>query len=160
MRTFRFVLAALAVASLAFAGVVMADCGHCGAGKHHAGKEHGKCLGKGDCPGYDQASTTTFKATVVGMDKETCKGCGTTHVDLVVKTKDDEVKVRLGPAWYIDRQDELLKKDDVIEIFASKVKEGDKDVFVAGKIVKGDDVLMLRDKDGLPMWRGWRRGKA
>jgi hypothetical protein len=102
----------------------------------------------------------TFKATVVSVDRETCKGCKKTHVDLVVKTKDDKLTVRLGPAWYIDNQGDALKKDDVVEIFASKVKEGDHDMFVAGKITKGDDVLMLRDEDGLPMWQGWRRGKA
>jgi hypothetical protein len=153
MRNFRFALTLAAVAVVAFAGAAMTDCGHCG-------KDHATCLGKGDCMGYDKAAMTTFKATVVSIDKETCKGCGMTHVDLVVKMKDDKVKVRLGPAWYMDKQEELLEKDDVIEIFASKVKEGDHDFFVAGKIVKGDDVLMLRDEDGLPMWRGWRRGKT
>lgn len=153
MRAFGFVLALVAV--VAFAGVSVADCG-----QHGSGKGHGACLGKGDCAMYDQAATTTFKATVVGIEKETCKGCNMTHVDLVVKMKDDNVKVRLGPAWYIDKQDELLKKDDVVEILASKTEEGDQDLFVAGKIVKGDDVLILRDRDGLPMWRGWRRGKV
>jgi hypothetical protein len=156
MRNFRIALALVAVVAVAFAGAPMADCGHCGSAKAH----HGKCLSKGDCPGYDKAATTTFEAQVVSIDKETCKGCNMTYVDLVVTMKDDKVTVRLGPAWYIDQQDDLLKKDDVIEIFASKVKEGDSDFFVAGKIVKGDDVLMLRDKDGLPMWRGWRRGKV
>lgn len=153
MRAFGFVLAI--VAAMAFAGVAMADCGN-----DESGKGHGACLGKGDCMMYDKAAATTFKATVVGIEKETCKGCNMTHVDLVVKTEDDNVKVRLGPAWYMDNQDELLKKDDVIEILASKAVEGDQDLFVAGKIVKGDDVLILRDKDGLPMWRGWRRGKV
>ncbi len=156
MNTLKFALVLVAVATVAFAGVATADCGYCGAGKHHGGK----CQATSDCPGYDKATVTTFKATVVSMDKETCKGCGMTHVDLVVKTKDDQIKVRLGPAWYIDKQEELLKTDDVIEIIASKVKEGDSELFVAGKIIKGDDVLMLRDENGLPMWRGWRRGKV
>lgn len=158
MKTLRIALALAVVAAVVFAGVATAgaDCGRCGGG----GKGHAACLGKGDCPGYDKTAMTTLKGKVVSIDKETCKGCKVTHVDLVVETKDEKVKVRLGPAWYLDKQDELLKKDDVVEIFASKVKEGDADFFIAGKIVKGEDVLMLRDKEGLPMWRGWRRGKV
>jgi len=139
--------------AIAFAGVAVADCGHCSAAKGHA-------VCKGECTAYDKSAVTTFEGKVVSMDKETCKGCGMTHVDLVVKTKDAKMKVRLGPAWYIDKQEDLLKKDDVVEIIASKVKHGDDSIFIAGKIMKGDDVLMLRDKDGVPMWRGWRHGKV
>jgi len=157
MSTLKIAVVLVAVVAVAFVGIATADCGKCGADKGHHG---GKCMAKGDCPGYDTAAMKTFKATVVSMDKEKCEGCGMTHVDLVVKAKDDEIKVRLGPAWYIDKQDEILKADDVIEITASKVKHGDDDMLVAGKIIKGDDVLILRDKKGLPMWRGWRRGEV
>lgn len=158
----KLVVAVLAAALMVFAGTALADCGKCGHGKGvAAGKGHGACLSKGDdCPGYDTAATKTFKATVISLDKEKCEGCDMTHVDLLVKMNDEKVKIRLGPSWYIDKQDELLAKDDVVEILASKVKHGDQDMFVAGKIVKGEDVLILRDKDGIPKWRGWRRGNA
>lgn len=145
----------VAVASLVLVGAAAAvDCGHCPAG------HSGACMGKGECPVYDAKTTTTFQATVVGIEKEACEGCKMTHVDLVVKTTDGKMTVRLGPAWYMDKQQELFKSDDVVEIFASKVKHGDDDLFVAGTIKKGDDVLMLRDKEGFPMWSGWRRGKV
>lgn len=149
MRTLRTAFVLVAVAAVAYAGFALAG-----------GKGHQACMGKGDCPGYDLTSTTTFEGKIVGIEKETCKGCGMVHVDLVVKTKDDEKKVRLGPAWYIDNQEETLKKDDTIEVSASKVTFEDAPLFVAAKITKGDDVLILRDKNGLPMWQGWRRGKA
>ena len=155
MKRFSIAVVLVAVAAVAFAGVAAANCGACGAGKGHSA-----CKAIGDCPGYDTKAMTSFEAKVVSIDKEECKGCKMTHVDLVVKMKDEKVTVRLGPAWYLDKQGDLLKKDDVVKIYASKVKEGDNDLFVAGKIVKGDDVLILRDKEGLPMWQGWRRDKV
>jgi hypothetical protein len=155
MKTYKFALAFVAVALMLFAGSALANCGSCSHGKAHKA-----CTSTGDCPGYDQAAVKTFKATVVSIDKETCKGCNMTHIDLVVKAKDETLTVRLGPAWYIEKQDDVLKKDDVIEIFGSHVKKDDHDMFVAGKITKGDNVLVLRDKKGLPVWRGWRHGGA
>ena len=158
MRALKLIAFVVALAAVVFFGTAAADCGSCGHGKHH-GKGEG-CAAKGsDCPGYDKSAMTTFKAQVVSLDKEECKGCKMMHVDLVVQTKDEKLTVRLGPAWYIDKQG-LLEKNDVVEIYASKTKKGDTDFLVAGKIIKGEDVLVLRDKDGLPMWRGWRRGKA
>jgi hypothetical protein len=152
MKTLRITLVLVAVAAVAFAGVAAANCGSCGADKAHAG-----CSAKGDCPGWDTKAMTSFEAKVVSIDKAECEGCKTMHVDLVVVMKDEKVTVRLGPAWYLDKQDDVLKKDDVVTVYASKVKHGDDDLFVAGKIVKGDDVLMLRDKEGQPVWQGWRR---
>ena len=156
MRTFMIALALVAVAAMVFAGASAANCGKCG--KH--GKGHSGCAVQSDCPGYDKATMTTFKAKVVAIENEKCEGCNMTHADLVVDMDGEKVSVRLGPSWYIDKQDELLEKGDVVEIFASKVKHGDDDVLVAGKITKGDDVLMLRDENGRPAWQGWRRGKA
>lgn len=154
MKMLKATLAGVAVVTLALVGVATADCGHC-----HFGKGHGACVGKGDCPGYNTKAATTFQAKVVSINREKCEGCGMTYVDLVVKTEADEATVRLGPAWYIDNQEDLLKTDDVVDIYASRAAE-DGDFFVAGKITKGDDVLILRDKDGRPMWQGWRRGNA
>jgi len=162
MKTFKFALALAALAAFVFAGAAGADCGKCGHGKEIGqghGKGHGACMAKAsDCPGYDKSAMTTFKGTVVSINKEDCEGCGMTHVDLVIKIEDGERTVRLGPAWYLDKQDELLKADDAVEIVASKVKHGDEDMFVAGTVKKGEDVLILRNEDGIPMWRGWRRG--
>ena len=155
MKTLRITLVLVAVAAVAFASVAAANCGACGAGKGHSA-----CKAKADCPGYDTKAMTSFEAKVVSIDKEKCEGCKMTYVELVVKTDDEKVTVRLGPAWYFDNQDDVLKKDDVVKIYASKVKHGDDDMLVAGKIVKGDDVLMLRDEEGLPVWMGWRRGKV
>jgi len=148
------ILVIAAVALVAFASLAMAgaDCGKCPA--------KSACKAAADCPGYDKASVTTFEAKVVSIDKETCKTCNMTHVDLTVETEAGKVKVRLGPAWFMEKQDEILEQGDVVEILASKVKEGDSDMFVAGKVKKGDEVLMLRDEAGLPVWQGWRRGQV
>jgi hypothetical protein len=155
----RITLVLVAVAAVAFAGVAAAHCGSCGAGKD-AGHAMHSCKARGDCPGWDGEATKSFEAKVVSFDKHECMGCKTTYTELVVEMEGKKMTVRLGPSWYIDNQDDLLEKGDVVKIWASKVAHGDEKMLVAGKIVKGDDVLVLRDKEGLPVWRGWRRGEA
>ena len=45
-----------------------------------------------------------------------------------------------------------FKADDKIEVTGSKVKQGDADLILAREVVKGDDTLTLRFKDGKPAW--------
>jgi hypothetical protein len=46
---------------------------------------------------------------------------------------------------------------DQIEVTGSKVLILEKSVLIAAKVRKGDQILMLRDLNGIPMWSGWRR---
>jgi hypothetical protein len=78
-------------------------------------------------------------------------------VHIRLETTDGTITVHLGPAWYLDNQDIHLELGDQIEVTGSKVLILEKSVLIAAKVRKGDQILMLRDLNGIPMWSGWRR---
>lgn len=73
-------------------------------------------------------------------------------VHLEVKTNTESLTVYLGPAWYVEKQNFTISKDDTIHVKGcKKVFEGESFI-VAEEIRKGDMVLKLRDADGTPVW--------
>lgn len=87
------------------------------------------------------------------------KGMGP-GVHLTLKTEKESLPVHLGPAWFLDRQDLEVAKGDRIEVKGSRVTFDGKPALVAMELVKGEEVLTLRDEEGFPAWSGWRRRRA
>lgn len=65
--------------------------------------------------------------------------------------------VILGPAWYLEQQNFTLAPGDFLEIEGSRVTFQDKPCLMAARVKKGQTVLRLRDKTGLPAWGGPKR---
>jgi hypothetical protein len=75
----------------------------------------------------------------------------------MLKTEDETISVHLGPGWYIENQDVKIQPKDKLEVKGSRVTFEGKPVIIAAEVKKGDEVLKLRDKNGFPLWSGWRR---
>jgi len=78
-------------------------------------------------------------------------------VHLMVKTDQETISVHLGPAWYVQRQDIKIVPGDKVEITGSRITYQGKPAIIAAEVKKGDEILKLRDINGLPVWSGWRR---
>jgi hypothetical protein len=55
------------------------------------------------------------------------------------------------------RLDTKIQKGDTIEVKGSRVTITGKPAIIAAEVKKGDNVLVLRDNNGIPAWTGWRR---
>jgi len=132
------------------------------------------------CRMFSPDNLETIKGEVVRIEKGTPRMGMGPGVRMVVKNEKEEIPVHLGPAWYIENQDVKLETGDQVEITGSKVKghakgamhqgQGmmggrpwmmdDQEFLMAAEVKKGDQTLVLRDKDGMPHWSGWRsRGR-
>jgi hypothetical protein len=108
---------------------------------------------------YNPETVETLSGEVLGVEKITPMERMSAGVHVLLKTEGKTIPVHLGPVWFIERQDVRIKKGDKIEVTGSKVMMRDKPTIIAAEMKKGDEVLILRDEDGIPVWSGWRRGE-
>jgi hypothetical protein len=73
---------------------------------------------------------------------------------MLLTSQEGVIPVQLGPAWFIERQDIKIERKDRIEVTGSRASINGQPVIVASRIKKGDQVLVLRGKDGWPAWSG------
>jgi ribosome-associated protein YbcJ (S4-like RNA binding protein) len=106
---------------------------------------------------YNPATVETVKGEVVAVEKITPMKGMRYGIHLMVKTDKETIPIHLGPAWFIERQDTKIEKGDRIEVTGSRVTVNGKPAIIAAEVKKGGNVLVLRDKAGVPVWSGWRR---
>ena len=106
---------------------------------------------------YNQQTVESISGDVVSVDSVTPTKGMTAGVHIIVRTDKETISVHLGPSWYIENQDVKIAPKDKIEAKGSRITFEGKPVIIASEVKKDDDVLMLRDASGIPIWSGWRR---
>lgn len=76
---------------------------------------------------------------------------------LMVKTGSETVEVRLCPESVLKEFEVSFAKGDQVEITGARLKLDDKEIVLVRQIVRGNSTLVLRDKQGAPVWT-WMKG--
>lgn len=106
---------------------------------------------------YDPAKVETISGTVETVGTVIPVKGMYPAVAVTVKTDKETIPVHLGPEWYIGRLDTKIAKGDTLEVKGSRVTFADKPAIIAAEVKKGENILVLRDSTGIPVWSGWRR---
>ena len=106
---------------------------------------------------YNIKTVETIKGKVVTVDAFIPTRGMSRGVHLLLETSKGIIPVHLGPAWYIQNQDIIIKQEDKVEIKGSKINFAGEPTIIAAEVKKGDMTLVLRSEDGFPVWSGWRR---
>jgi hypothetical protein len=115
-------------------------CGAFGNGRAHAGAR-----------GFDPKSVTTIQGEVLDIERF---GRGRHQgVHLALAMGSETVSVRLGPDFYVDAQALKLAKGDKVEVKGTLLSRSGEAIIVAQEVRRGDEVLVLRDASGVPLWR-------
>ena len=102
-------------------------------------------------PKYDPATETKLTGVVAELKFLPPTG-GKPAAFLVVRDGQETVQVFLCPKSFLDDMGAGFKPSDAVEVTGSKVKRDGADLILAREVVKGDDTLTLRFKDGKPAW--------
>lgn len=106
---------------------------------------------------YNPATVETVTGTVESIDRIAPMKGMASGVHVTLKTEKGTLSVHLGPGWYIERLDTKLAKGDSVQVKGSRITYDGKPAIIAAEVKKGDNVLKLRDDNGVPAWAGWRR---
>lgn len=98
---------------------------------------------------YDPKTVETIEGKVLSVEKTQQRRHG---IHLMVQTDKETVAVHLGPAWYIDKQTPKIEANDTITVTGSRVTMDGKPAIIAAQAKKGNEVLKLRDENGIPAW--------
>jgi hypothetical protein len=74
-------------------------------------------------------------------------------VYVLLQTNEDTLEVSLGPNWYLEEQQFSLEPDDWILVEGTRTRKGGTSSLMAYRVTRGEQVLMLRDENGMPLWR-------
>ena len=109
---------------------------------------------------YNPSTIQTVNVVVKEVENVTSAKGMMVGIHLLTSENDKLLKVHLGPAWFINNQDILIKKGDELKIVGSMISyEGEK-VLVAKTVQLKEDILTLRNDFGKPVWAGWMKGKG
>jgi hypothetical protein len=108
---------------------------------------HGKFM-----PRYDPTTEVTIMGTVEEV-KEHPGHMGWIGTHLIVKAGSDTIDVHLGPSAFLAEHKMAFAKGDHVEVMGSRQKIEGVDSMIARKVTKGDQTLILRSPNGIPMWR-------
>jgi hypothetical protein len=74
---------------------------------------------------------------------------------LTMRTRDGkQVRVHLGPVWFMEQSEFSLKPGEEVTLTGSQTEMGGKPVIMAREVEAGGVRLMLRDENGVPAWFG------
>ena len=109
---------------------------------------------------FNPAHVATVEGTIVRIYQVPSAKVRLTSVHALVRTKQGDVNVNLGPSWFLDNQELRLTMDDRIAVTGSRVKHNGVESIIAMEVRRGDEALKLRAPDGMPVWVAWRAGPS
>jgi len=101
---------------------------------------------------YDAKTVETIGGKVLSIENTTHAKRRGYWVQLMLQTDKGTIPVQLGPAWYIDKQTPRIEANDTITVTGSHVTLDGRSAIVAADITKGNELLKLRDDNGMPVW--------
>jgi hypothetical protein len=101
---------------------------------------------------YDPKTVETIGGNVLSIEKITPAKKRGYWVQLMLQTEKETIAVQLGPAWYIDKQTPRIEANDTITVTGSRLTVDGRSAIVAADITKGNELLKLRDDNGIPVW--------
>jgi hypothetical protein len=119
-------------------------------GTGHMGGSRGQ-RGGGQ-PIYDPSKAETVSGQVIAVKDIEVKSGKITGVSLELNTGSQTLHVYLGPHIYVDFEHIKIVAGDMVDIKGVRSVVSGQDVFLAGEVRRGNEVLKLRNEDGVPLW--------
>jgi sporulation protein YlmC with PRC-barrel domain len=108
---------------------------------------------------FDSKTIKTISGQVIKIDQVPEFGFGLQMRLTVFIDKKEILPVYLGPVFYLigPWQAKHFKLGDQVTVSGSQVTVRGEPLMIAMTVKRGNEVLRLRDQDGIPAWIGWKK---
>ena len=107
---------------------------------------------------YNPATVVTISGIVIAKTPPSAQGLPQL-VYLTLKTASGHITIFLGPDLNVNKLPVQINNLDKIQVTGSEITWEGKPVILAATIIKGSQVLKLREPDGVPVWSIRRQTK-
>jgi len=104
-------------------------------------------------PTYNAATETKARGVVQEVRDYYCPISDDQGTHLKLKTDNGLFEVHVAPARFLRSQEVKFNVGDTIEVLGSQLRYDGQDALLAREITRGDEVFILRDHAGQPVWR-------
>jgi len=108
---------------------------------------------------YNTKTIEKVKDTIVSIDSIVHANRYPGFIYLIVNTPAETTTVFIGPSWFVNEQKLKMKSGDSVQVTGARVSLEGRPVIIARQVMVGNVGIMLRDAQGVPLWRGGRGGR-
>ena len=106
---------------------------------------------------FDPATVQTLHGKIVELRGDERVAGTERGLRALIDVGGEQLYVYLAPQWWFDQVQVQLSPGEVIEVRGSVLDGDGRRVVIAQSITVGSAMYPLRDTDGRPRWRQWRR---
>jgi hypothetical protein len=110
--------------------------------------------GERDSRMFDPSTVVTVWGTVLARSRVVGAPEAAAGVDVRLGTTGGEIRVHLGPDFWVEKQALNFAIGDVVAVKGSMISVEGKPTIIAESVTWGTSMLELRDAKGVPIWRG------
>jgi hypothetical protein len=110
--------------------------------------------GESDSRLFDPSTVVTVWGTVLARSRIVGATGAAAGVDVRLGTPGGEIRVHLGPGFWVDKQALNFAIGDVVAVKGSMITIEGKPTIIAESVTWGTSMLELRDARGVPIWPG------
>lgn len=104
-------------------------------------------------PTYNAASEIRTRGVVQEVQDFYCPISDDQGTHLKLNTDSGILQVHVGPARFLRSQQIRFQVGDQVEVLGSRLQYQGEDALLAREVNRGDEVFILRDHQGQPVWR-------
>jgi hypothetical protein len=104
-------------------------------------------------PAYNAAAEVMVSGVVEETRDFFCAVSDEQGTHLVLRTNQGKLFVHLGPARFLRTQQFVISPNDQVSVIGTPVHYQGQDAMLAREITRGNEVLILRDHQGTPVWK-------
>ncbi len=103
-------------------------------------------------PAYNAAAETTVSGVVAESREFFCPISEDQEMHLLLRTSQGATLIHVAPSRFLRAQQFPINPDDPISVVGTRLNYQGQDAMLAREITHGNEVLIVRDHQGRPLW--------